>query len=180
MPCLWILEGDSPTFLWVDWWHLWADVEWWTSVALKSSFRWFRGFHGSTWKDLKTEAEAGYQFFLVGMMGHFLFQVVLVAIAVTCFTKSRFEWNFCGSDLRGSGVTQETERCPGMERLKRRCCTCRFLQVFDALLPGKKTLWICQAWWSTSEAWQQMQIFDWPADMPSKLNNFQLMCYTSK
>lgn len=101
MPCLWILGGDSPTFLWVDWWHLWADVEWWTSVALKSSFRWFRGFHGSTCKDLKTEAEAGYQFFLVGMMGHFLFQVVLVAIAVTCFTKSRFEWNFCGSDLTG-------------------------------------------------------------------------------
>jgi hypothetical protein len=36
-------------------------------------------------------AEAGYQFFLMGMMGHFLFQAVLVAIAVTCFTKSRFE-----------------------------------------------------------------------------------------
>ena len=62
--------------------------------ALKSFvISWFfRGFHGCrTWKDLKTEAEAGYQFFLVGMMGHFLFQVVLVAIAVTCFTKSRFE-----------------------------------------------------------------------------------------
>ncbi|CAJ1355738.1 unnamed protein product [Effrenium voratum] len=37
------------------------------------------------------DERAGYQIFLMGIMGHFVFQGILVAIAVGCFAKNRFE-----------------------------------------------------------------------------------------
>ena len=36
-------------------------------------------------------SKAGYQMFLIGIIGHFAFQAFLVMISVACFTKNRFE-----------------------------------------------------------------------------------------
>lgn len=59
--------------------------------AIKAIHPLFFEWTGDTHEQMLNDERAGYQFFLMGMMGHFLFQAVLVAIAVTCFTKSRFE-----------------------------------------------------------------------------------------
>ncbi|CAK9035441.1 Pentatricopeptide repeat-containing protein [Durusdinium trenchii] len=59
--------------------------------AIKAIHPLFFEWTENSFDQMMEDERAGYQVFLMSMLGHFIFQAILVAIAVTCFTKNRFE-----------------------------------------------------------------------------------------